>query len=267
LSALAFTLLTALLGTLLAQGNSEDALIGVWEGTKLDGQHHKWNLFGPFRIEKGSDGVAVTYLGSRVGERDHEMYEPTFEDGTLRMQWGSWGGWVFEATLVDDSLRGHLHHHNMSEEFTLTRLVERSDREIIAQFNSATPHKVPPSQSQFISILLNKGPDEAMKIYAAVKEQDPDHKLYGPGSINRLGYRLLQQRKTEDAIEVFKFNVLAYPEDPNSYDSLGEGYVRNGDRDLAIEALKKSLSMNPPPHVRANSIKLLKELGVDYEGL
>jgi len=37
------------------------------------------------------------------------------------------------------------------------------------------------------------------------------------------------------------------------------------DRELAIKALKKSLSMNPPPNVRQNSIKLLKELGVDYE--
>ena len=60
--------------------------------------------------------------------------------------------------------------------------------------------------------------------------------------------------------------MLAYPDDPNSYDSLGEGYMSNGNQELAIEAFKKSLSMNPAANVRANSIKLLKELGVEYDG-
>ncbi len=266
MSALAFPLVAGLPSHLLAQSNSADALVGVWEGTKLDGRNNQWDLFGPFEIEGDSDGIVVTYLGSRVGDRDHQMHEPTFKGRALRMQWGSWGGWVFEAKLVDDSLRGHLRHHGMSEQFTLTRLVEHTDQEIIKEFASGAAHKVPPSPSQFISILLNEGPQAAMKIYEGVKKQDPDYKLFGAGSINGLGYRLLQQKKTEEAVEVFKFNVLAYPDDPNSYDSLGEGYMSNGDKELAIEAFKNSLSMNPPANVRANSIKLLKELGVEYDG-
>ncbi len=63
----------------------------------------------------------------------------------------------------------------------------------------------------------------------------------------------------------FKLNALAYADDANSFDSLGEGYLRNGDRELAIDALQKSLSLNPPQNVLQNSIKLLKELGIDYE--
>ena len=154
----------------------------------------------------------------------------------------------------------------MSEAFTLTRLVERTDQEIVEQFASSSARKVPPSPSQFISILLNNGPEAAMEIYDGVKEQNPDYSLFGSGSINGLGYRLLQQKKPGQAVEVFKFNVLAYPDDPNSYDSLGEGYMSNGDKELAIEAFKKSLSMNPPANVRANSIKFLNELGVEYDG-
>ncbi len=266
LSALALPLSAGLPSHLLAQSNSADALVGVWEGTKLDGRNNQWDLFGPFEIEKDPSGIVVTYLGSRVGDGDHRMHEPTFKASSLRMQWGSWGGWVFEAKLVDDSLRGHLRHHGMSEEFTLTQLVERTDQEIIEQFASRATHKVPPSPSQFISILLNEGPDAALAIYEGVKKYDPDYKLFGAGSINGLGYRLLQQNKSAEAVEVFKFNVLAYPDDPNSYDSLGEGYMSNGNQELAIEAFKKSLSMNPPANVRANSIKLLKELGVEYDG-
>ena len=70
---------------------------------------------------------------------------------------------------------------------------------------------------------------------------------------------------TSEAVAVLELNTLAYAADPNSFDSLSEGYLRNEDRELAIKALKKSLSMNPPQNVRQNSIKLIKELGIDYE--
>ncbi len=113
-SALAFSLIAGLPSHLLAQNDSADAVVGVWEGTKLDGRNDQWDLFGPFEIEKDPSGIGVTYLGSRVGDRDHQMHEPTFKASRLSMQWGSWGGWIFEAKLVDDSLRGHLRHHGMS---------------------------------------------------------------------------------------------------------------------------------------------------------
>ena len=48
------------------------------------------------------------------------------------------------------------------------------------------------------------------------------------------------------------------------HDSLGEAYKVSGQDKLAVKNLKKSLSLNPPANVKANSIKLLKELGVDY---
>ena len=67
----------------------------------------------------------------------------------------------------------------------------------------------------------------------------------------------------EKALEYFKLNTEKNPEDPNTFDSLGECYKAMGEKKLAIKALKKSLSMNPPANVKANSIKLLKEMGVD----
>jgi hypothetical protein len=58
-------------------------------------------------------------------------------------------------------------------------------------------------------------------------------------------------------------NVERNPGDPNVHDSLGEFYKNTGEDKLAIKSLKKSLSLDPPANVKANSIKLLKELGVD----
>ncbi|MEZ4830127.1 MAG: DUF2911 domain-containing protein [Bacteroidia bacterium] len=83
--------------------------------------------------------------------------------------------------------------------------------------------------------------------------------------LNNYGYALLNEGKLDEAIAVFKLNTERNPDDPNVFDSLGEGYViRNaeGDRKLAIKALEASLSMSPPENVRLNSLRLLKQLGV-----
>ncbi|MEZ5429038.1 MAG: DUF2911 domain-containing protein [Pyrinomonadaceae bacterium] len=79
--------------------------------------------------------------------------------------------------------------------------------------------------------------------------------------LNALGYQLLGQKRFAKAIQLFELNVKNDPTDPNSYDSLGEAYKQAGNKEKAIENLKKALTMNPPPAVRANSEKLLKELG------
>lgn len=83
--------------------------------------------------------------------------------------------------------------------------------------------------------------------------------------LNNYGYQLLFSGKGEEAIKIFEANAEKNPEDPNVWDSLGEGYVNTGQKEKAVKALKKSLSMNPPENVRANSLNLLAQLGVEYE--
>lgn len=86
-------------------------------------------------------------------------------------------------------------------------------------------------------------------------------KLANKNQLNALGYQMLAQQRFDRAIEFLKLNAERFPDDPNCFDSLGEAYKQAGDRENAIKNLRKSLSMNPPPNVKANSEKLLKELG------
>jgi predicted Zn-dependent protease len=153
----------------------------------------------------------------------------------------------------------------MTEKLTLQKIPDRTDDDILALLNAGKIADNPPYQSEFMSLLINKGPEAALTIFKAVRKKKPGHQLWGPGVVNSYGYELLNKKKTTEAVAVLELNTLAYADDPNSFDSLGEGYLRNGDRELAIKALKKSLSMNPPQNVRQNSTKLLKELGIDYE--
>jgi len=76
-------------------------------------------------------------------------------------------------------------------------------------------------------------------------------------SLNQLGYVLLQRKKIDDAIQVFKLNVQEYPNHWNCYDSLGEAYMNAGQKDLAIQNYEKSVELNPQ---NENGIKMLKKL-------
>ncbi|MEP7317650.1 MAG: DUF2911 domain-containing protein [Panacibacter sp.] len=79
--------------------------------------------------------------------------------------------------------------------------------------------------------------------------------------INLYGYQLLNQGSTDKAIEILILNTQRFPNSPNAWDSLGEAYVAKGDNKNAIVNFKKSLNMNPPANVKANSEKFLKQLG------
>ncbi len=79
--------------------------------------------------------------------------------------------------------------------------------------------------------------------------------------LNLYGYQLLTAGQHDKAIEMFVLNTKRNPRDPNTFDSLGEAYFTKGDKKNAIVSFKKSLSMNPPAGVKANSEKFLKQLG------
>jgi CubicO group peptidase (beta-lactamase class C family) len=79
--------------------------------------------------------------------------------------------------------------------------------------------------------------------------------------INSLGYMLLNAKKYDEAIIVFKFNVKSFPRSANCYDSLGEAYLIKGDKENAKIYYKKALEINPN---FSSAISALKELEQKY---
>ncbi|HZE84814.1 MAG TPA: DUF2911 domain-containing protein [Puia sp.] len=97
----------------------------------------------------------------------------------------------------------------------------------------------------------------------ATKTMDEAVAISNENELNQYGYQLLaaNQPDTPRAIQMFIINTQRHPKSANAWDSLGEGYALQGDKKNAILNFKKSLSMNPPPNVKANSEKYLKQLG------
>jgi tetratricopeptide (TPR) repeat protein len=70
---------------------------------------------------------------------------------------------------------------------------------------------------------------------------------------------LIYGERIQDAIEVFLLNTVLFPQDANVYDSLGESYMLNNQKELAIKNYQKSLELNPKSQ---NAKKMLEKLNV-----
>jgi tetratricopeptide (TPR) repeat protein len=75
--------------------------------------------------------------------------------------------------------------------------------------------------------------------------------------INILGYEIMNSGKAEDALSIFMLNTELYPNNYNTYDSLGECYLKLKNKNKGILAYKKALELNPKS---TNAIKVLAEL-------
>ena len=93
------------------------------------------------------------------------------------------------------------------------------------------------------AILEKKGGDpkevEALRAQAMKVATEAD--------VNLLGYQLMGEKKTAEAIALFRKNVKDYPNSWNTYDSLGEALANTGDKKGAIEYYSKALAMTTDP--------------------
>lgn len=112
-----------------------------------------------------------------------------------------------------------------------------------------------PVAEALFPLITEKGIEPALQSYRTLKQSNGYY--VSENQLNALGYRLLGMKKVREAIEIFKLNVEAYPQSPNVYDSLGEAYMVNGDKELAIRNYQRAVELNPQ---NANAAEMLKNL-------
>lgn len=111
-----------------------------------------------------------------------------------------------------------------------------------------TPGSAPAARAAHTPNVLSllDEPGGAAKVQEQLTEarkKDPKVNLFSEDVVNGVGYEHLQAGDTKGAIEIFKLNVAAYPNSPNVYDSLSDGYVAEGQKDLAHENARKALAL------------------------
>lgn len=108
-----------------------------------------------------------------------------------------------------------------------------------------------------IELLIEGDFNQSLEAYQGLLKEDPKDPTINENNLNRLGYHFLNNDQMKIAQNVFKVNMILYPNSFNVYDSYAEACMKMGDNGLAIENYKKSLSLNAENN---NAKEMLKEL-------
>lgn len=119
---------------------------------------------------------------------------------------------------------------------------------------------LPPFHDILLAARRGGGIDSLEAAYRAWKTNPATAGLFTELEVNALGYGLMGAGRVAEAIRVFRLNVESYPNSFNTYDSLAEAYMTDGQRDKAVEFYQKSLAKNP---ANTNATQQLQKLGVD----
>lgn len=129
----------------------------------------------------------------------------------------------------------------------------------IAAILSGLPFE-PPKKSiaeQLYRTAVDNGAAAAIAEFRKLKATSPALYDFAEPELNRLGYQLLGKKRAKDAIEIFRLNVEEYPKSGNVYDSLGEAYLADGQKDLALANYRKAVELDPS---NANAVKIVNQL-------
>jgi tetratricopeptide (TPR) repeat protein len=74
-------------------------------------------------------------------------------------------------------------------------------------------------------------------------ERNPRAILIPEAQLNLLGYVHLQAGRTTQAIQLFRLNTMLYPKSANTFDSLGDAYLANGQNELALRSSEKAIAL------------------------
>ncbi len=101
-----------------------------------------------------------------------------------------------------------------------------------------------------IALSLKTHVKEILEVYSSLESY-----------LNSLGYLLLKENKTKEAINVLRANVILFPESSNTYDSLGEAYLKNKNYVQSLDNYNMALKLNPD---NKNAKDKIKEIDSSY---
>ncbi len=112
-----------------------------------------------------------------------------------------------------------------------------------AGLNVRAPHK--PISAVVAATLETQGVEKAVAQYQELRAQRGDEYNFAEYELNGLGHDLLEKGRSVDAIAILRLNAERYPTSFDVYDSLGEAYLRMGDKKAAAQNFQRSLEINP----------------------
>jgi len=116
----------------------------------------------------------------------------------------------------------------------------------------------PPLSTYIMNYVDQNGEADGQKEFSDIIKNRTHEFFITENQLNDLGYYLIEKGMMSFAINVFKMNTVSYPESANTFDSLAEAYMKNGQRNEAITTYEKSLELNPDNENAKEMLERLK---------
>ena len=142
----------------------------------------------------------------------------SFEEVQDRFSYDKKFAYLEQSGLSKDQLRNE---HQQNLRYTWMRVLEQQSAATLLE-----------------QIIAESGIKAALEKYREMRSEKEQKYYFDETEFNRLGYRLLNEKRIPEAIEVFKLNIEMYPESWNVYDSLAEAYMQNGQNTNAVNMLQ-----------------------------
>jgi CubicO group peptidase (beta-lactamase class C family) len=132
-------------------------------------------------------------------------------------------------------------------------------KDAILNILAGKPYSLPKMSiaEKLYGVINNHGIQSAVRMYDSLKTSNNDEYDFGPSELNTLGYQLLGEDKTNEAVRIFELNVATYPTLSNAFDSLVEAYLKNGNKEAAIKSYKKAVELDQD---NINARNMLKKI-------
>jgi dienelactone hydrolase len=108
---------------------------------------------------------------------------------------------------------------------------------------TAVKVKNTPAREFWTKAVSPTGVAAAVQLFYETRQTNPRAVLFPEAQLNLLGYTHLQAGRTQQAVQLFRVNTLAYPWSANTFDSLGDAYLANGQNELALRASEKAIEL------------------------
>ena len=242
-------------------GNS--AIIEPHSIIRKKGKYQIATNFFQSKTKPENSTCARYHIASELFEKSENISVDLFRRILNATHWEEYGG-SMTATIysyICDLKKGEIYiynFHNFEDvvKINLQEELKKGERfhSILSLFPYETFAAKRYKSERIIGLLYERalqngveGSEGAIVLYNEMRSDD--NKIFkldvSEGQLNSLGYRLLRNNKLKEAIGIFKFVILEYPESYNAYDSLGEAFMKAGEIDLAIKNYEKSLELNP----------------------
>jgi tetratricopeptide (TPR) repeat protein len=87
------------------------------------------------------------------------------------------------------------------------------------------------------------GVTEVTQQLIEARRTDPQAQLFPEINVDIIASGYLRDGETKEAIEIFKLNLLAYPDSADAHYNLADAYLKNGQKDVARKFAEEALGL------------------------